>query len=185
MEMFTIGTKDSFGEKTVRLISNERKSRAKEWRKRKIDESERKGIKELLVKAGEFGAGLVETVKYALDKGFSVTVVAGNKTYCESRDECISFLNDFPTSFKYYVLNDRPSDHFAIIGQTHLFIEVPHAWNAKNKDSIGITNAHYHILEGMKKKFENTIKMAKNIDISKEDDINYLNAMTCFLKKNN
>jgi hypothetical protein len=184
MELFTIGTTDPFGKETVGLTRDERVSGAKAWRKKKIDEAERKGIKELLVKAGEFGHGMRETVKYALDKGFSVKVVSGG-TYCDSRNEIINFLKEYPKSFKYYVVDGRPDDHFAIIGRSNLFIEVPHAWDAKIKRSLGITDAHYHILNRFNETFENTIKMAKNIDTAKQDDINYLNGLPCLIPKNN
>ena len=119
-------------------------------------------------------------VKYALDKGFRVTVV-GNKTYCNSKEEVINLMKDekLKGRFKYYVLDYRPRDHFAIIGQSNLFIEDPHDWDAKIKNSLGIANAHKHIANKFNKKFENAIKKAK------EADIDCINAMPCYLNKVN
>ncbi len=153
---------------------------AKDWRFRMIDEAERKGQKVLLAKVGEFGIGMLDTVKYALDKGFRVTVV-GNKTYCNSKEEVINLMKDekLKGRFKYYVLDYRPRDHFAIIGQSNLFIEDPHDWDAKIKNSLGIANAHKHIANKFNKKFENAIKKAK------EADIDCINAMPCYLNKVN
>lgn len=184
MEMLTLGTTDPFGKETAGLIHNETINKALEWRKKKIDEDERKGIKKLLVKAGEFGHGMRETVEYALSKKFDVTVVSGH-TYCDSRDEIINLLKKYPKSFKYYVVDGRPDDHFAIIGRSNLFIEVPHAWDAKIKRSLGITDAHYPILNRFNETFENTIKMAKYIDPTNNDDIDYFKGLPCYINKNN
>lgn len=156
---------DPFGKKSVWLVHNEKINKAKDWRLRRIDEVERKGEKVLLVKAGEFGAGMLDTVKYALNKGFIVTVVSGNKTHRKSRDEVSNLFDKFPERFKYYVLDHRPLDHFAIIGKSDLFIEVPHEWDAKIKDSLGIENAYYDILDKFEIKFENAINMAKKADV--------------------
>ncbi len=168
------------GKESIRLIHDESikppMNEAKDWRFKKIDEAERKGQKVLLAKVGEFGIGMLDTVKYALNKGFSVTVV-GNKTYCNSRDEVINLLNDdgFSGRFKFYVLEHRPKDHFAIIG-SNLFIEDPHEWNAEIKNSMGITNAHKYILNEFYRKFEDAIKMAKKTDIE------FIKTMPCYAK---
>ncbi len=168
------------GKESIRLIHDDSikppMNEAKDWRFRKIDEAERKGQKVLLAEVGEFGVGMLDTVEYALKKGFSVKVV-GNKTYCTSRDEVIKLLKDeeFSGRFKFYVLDQRPKDHFAIIG-SNLFIEDPHEWNAKIKKSLGITNAHKYILNQFYRKFENAINMAR------ETDIDSIKMMPCYMR---
>ncbi len=175
-----------FGKKRQSLISNKitNVNTAKEWREGMIYETERRGEKELLVKAGEFGQGMVETVESALKTGFNVTVVSGNMTYCKSKEKVIKFLQDFPNAFKYYVLDHRPEDHFAIFGQSHLFIEVPHEWNAKIKDSLGIESVRKDILDRFKIKYENTIKTSRKIE-NKKEDVDFVNGMYCLYDVNN
>lgn len=173
-----------FGKKSLSLTTNKiiNVNTAKKWRRDMIDKIvDRKGEKELFVKTGEFGAGMIETVKYALERGFKVTAVSGNKTFCESKDKIIKLLEKFPEEFKYYVLGYRPEDHFAIIGKNNLFIEIPHEWDGKINDSLGIEDAYDDILNRFKIKYENTIKTEiKKIDPKIVDDINFVKSMECY-----
>jgi len=170
-----------FGKKRLSLASNKITgvNTAKKWREEMLSEADRSGEKELLVKAGEFGQGMVETVESALKRGYNVTVVSGNKTYCKSKEKVKEFLQDPSNTFKYYVLDHRPEDHFAIIGKSHLFIEVPHEWDGRIKDSLGIENARKDILDRFKIKYESTIKTAQKIE-NKKEDIEFLNGMDCY-----
>ncbi len=165
---------DPFGKKSVLLTHDAEKNEAKKWRLQKIDEAEKQGEKVFLAKAGEFGEGMVETVEYALQRGFSVSVVSGNMTLCDSRTRIIDLLQKFPNKFEYYVLNIRPADHFAIIGKDNLFIEVPHDYNAKIKNSIGINKAHNDIIN----KF--IIKFDKTKQFSKKADVDFVKTMPCY-----
>lgn len=166
---------DQLGEKSEGLIHDETKNECKIFRSKMIDDADRKGEKVLLAKAGEFGKGMLASVDYALNKGFSVTVVSGDKTFCKSRERIIEWMGMFPDRFKYYVLNYRPNDHFTIIGQSHLFIEVPHNYDERIKKSLGIYNANDRILNKFYTNFENTIKIAK------EANVNFVKAMPCYL----
>ncbi|MBU4372890.1 MAG: hypothetical protein KJ714_00305 [Euryarchaeota archaeon] len=165
---------DPFGKKSVRLKHNKKIHTSKSWRLRMIDDAERKGEKVILSKVGEFGHGMVDTVECALKKGFSIKIVSSNEPVCESRNRIIDLMEKFPEKFKYYVLDSYPLDHFAIIG-SNIFIEVPHKWGSEDKESIGIENAHYYILNRFYEKFENTIKTAKKADID------FVRAMPCYL----
>jgi len=170
------------GKDSRRMISNDEINlkEAYVWRREKINEAAQKGEKFFLAIVGEFGSGMLSSVKYALEeKKFSVTVVSGNKTWCETQTEVISFLNKYPGRFNYYKLNYRPDDHFAIIGKSNLFIEDLHEYNAKIRHSTGITNAHKHILNRFVTKFEDTMKMAQKADVELVD------GMACFLETDN
>lgn len=167
---------DPFGKMSVGLIedltANETVDEAKNWRMEMIDEAFKKGEKNLFVKVGEFGEEeMLNTVDNALKKDFNVKVVAGNKALCGSKERIINLLEKFPRTFKYYILDHRPEDHFAIIGKSNLFIEVPHNWNATIKKSLGVRNAHKHILDQFYTKFEQAIKTSKEVHIDSIKDM--------------
>jgi len=168
---------DPFGKSSIGLIENlnisDSKNEAVIWRKRKIDEAARKNEKVLLAKVGEFGKGeFPRTYEYALDKGFSVTVVSGNITWPDSKLQLKELLKN--KNFRFYVLDYRPEDHFTVIGKSHLFIEAPHEHSAKIKHSLGVSNAHKSILNKFNVKFEDAIKNAKKVDN------NFVESMLCF-----
>lgn len=161
---------DPFGKMSVGLIEdltvNETIDEAKKWRTQRIDEAERKREYFFLAQLGEFGKEeMLDTVEYALKKGFSVTVVAGNVALGGSKGGIIKLMEMFPMKFKYYILDHRPADHFAIIGKSNLYIEVPHDWNATKKKALGIRNAHMHISDQFYMKFEKTLETSKEIKI--------------------
>lgn len=168
-----------FGKDSVGLIEDltvdETKNEAKKWRLDMINKVGKRGEKELSVVVGEFGKNMTDTVEFALKKGFDVKVVSDNKIVSDSiRERLIKLSKMFPGTFKYNVLDKRPNDHFAIIGKSNLFIEVPNKWKDKIKKSLGVNNAHDYILDEFYKKFTNKIETSKKVDF------NTIKTMPCY-----
>lgn len=101
-------------------------------------------------------------VEYALKKGFDVKFISGEPSSTEEKKRLANLLELYPNNFHLYALPTPPKDHFQIIGD-NLYIEVPHKPDAKVIEALGITKAHNHILKAFYKKFEDSLKYAREI----------------------
>lgn len=105
----------------------------------------------------------LDEFEYALKKGFDVKVISGEPSSTEEKKIIAKLLELYPNNFRFYVLPEPPKDHFQIIGKKHLYIENPHEPDAKVIEALGITEAHSHILQRFYKKFEDSLKGAREI----------------------
>ncbi len=103
-------------------------------------------------------------VEYALKKGTDVKFISGEPSSLEEKKRLAKLLELYPNNLHFYALPARPEDHFQIIGK-NLYIEVPHEPDAKIIKALGITEARNHILKAFYKKFEDSLKDAREITI--------------------
>jgi len=171
---------DPFGEKSTLLVNNpDAKNYSKKWRLEKIEEViQTKDSKELLAVVGEFGKGMRDTVKDALEADFSVEVISGNILFTDSKEE-IKRLIEKKSNFDLYMCKKRPIHHFAIIGHNNLFLEVPHSHAQKDKQSIGINNAYNNEFSEKLNYFNQLKKQCIKVDIENFDEI--INGKLCWV----
>ena len=159
---------DPFGEKSVRLTKRlnpfSRLSShilslltfgkfklltSQDWRIVKINEVAEREIGEFLelkIVTGGFRYGLRKTVRLALIKGYKVVLLSG-LPYCDTVADMKEFLN-YPKFELYIGKKRRPKKHFAIIGETNIFLEAPHLpYNQEKEYSLGIRNAKPEIVK--------------------------------------
>lgn len=105
--------------------------------------------------------------EYALKKGFVVKFISGKPSSTEEKKRLSKLLELYPDNFHFYVLPTRPKDNYTIIGNKHLYMEVPHEPGAKIIKALGITEAHDWLLKNFKKNFEDSLKNAR--EITKEE----------------
>jgi hypothetical protein len=114
---------------------------------------------ELKVIVGEFSENTQEIVKHAANHNFgSITVIAGPNVFCEDRTEIYMLLNKYDV--KYYILPERPTKHFMIFNNTHLYVEKPHR-HTETRGSVGIKKCNSKLLNIYNKAFNKILAHAK------------------------
>lgn len=101
-------------------------------------------------------------IEYALEKGFDVKLISGESSLMEEKERLARLLELYSGKFHPYALPKPPKNHYSIIGK-NLYIEVPHKPDAKVLKALGITDAHEWILKRFRKKFEDSLKDAREI----------------------
>lgn len=115
---------------------------------------------ELKVIVGEFSENTQEIVKHAANHNFeSITIITGPKIFCEDKSEIYSLLDRYD-NVKYLILPERPTKHFMIFNNTHLYVEKPHR-HTESRGSVGIKKCNDELLRKFDKAFKDILAYAK------------------------
>ena len=124
---------------------------------------------ELKVIVGEFSENTQEIVKHAANHNFeSITIIAGPNVFCEDRTEIYTLLDKY-NDVKYFILPERPTKHFMIFNNTHLYVEKPHR-HTETRGSVGIKKCNRKLLNIYNIAFNKILTHAK--PLTKEDVLN-------------
>ena len=136
------------------------------WRFNIIEELKNLQIKgkihtslELKVVVGEFSEGTQEIIKHAANHQFeSITIIGGPKVFCEDKMEIYTLLDKYK-SVQYLILPKRPTKHFMIFNNSHLYIEKPHRHN-ESRGSVGIMKVQPELIKIYDHNFNQMMKHA-------------------------
>ena len=81
-------------------------------------------------------------------------------------EDILNLLENYAGRFNYYVLDDRPEDHFSIIGP-HIFIEYKHTPYQSKKKSAGVWDADSEYYYKFESKFEKKLSHATEMNSEK------------------
>ncbi|WP_321421732.1 hypothetical protein [uncultured Methanobacterium sp.] len=124
---------------------------------------------ELKVIVGEFSENTQEIVKHAANHNFgSIMIISGPKVFCEDKIEIYTLLDQYPY-VKYFILPIRPTKHFMIFNNTHLYVEKPHR-HTEIRGSVGIKKCNHKLLNTYNNAFKNILNYAQ--PLTKEDVLN-------------
>jgi hypothetical protein len=124
---------------------------------------------ELKVIIGEFSEGTQEIIKHAANHKFeSITIISGPKVFCEDKMEIYTLLDKYK-SVKYLILPKRPTKHFMIFNNSHLYIEKPHRHN-ESRGSVGIKDVQQELIKIYNHNFSEMLKYAH--PLTKEEVLN-------------
>lgn len=124
---------------------------------------------ELKVIMGEFGQESQEIVKHAANHNFEhLKIITGPKIFCEDKTEIYTLLDKYE-GFEFYVLPERPSKHFIIFHNKHLYIEKPHQHN-RSRGSVGIKKCNPELMDIYNQAFHKMLKYAT--PVTKEGVLN-------------
>jgi hypothetical protein len=124
---------------------------------------------ELQVMVGEFSENTQEIVKHAVNHNFnSITIIAGPKVFCEDRTEIYTLLDKYQ-NIEYFILPERPTKHFMIFNNTHLYVEKPHR-HTESRGSVGIKKCNPEVIKTYKQTFSEILAYAK--PLTKEEVLN-------------
>ncbi len=166
---------EQYGEEIVLFHSADRYKK-RIWRFNLIEELKNLQIKgrikpglNLKVIVGEFSEGTQEIIKHAANHKFeSITIIGGPKVFCEDKMEIYTLLDKYD-GVKYLILPKRPTKHFMIFNDSHLYIEKPHRHN-DSRGSVGIMKVQPKLIQIYDKNFTEMLKHAH--PLSKEDVLN-------------
>lgn len=188
--MFNFLKRDTgkYGESTI-LFGKDETSERRAWRNRMIDElindfksTADNSLLELKIVVGEFNIGAQDTIKYALDKEFKVMEVIGGPKIWYDDNEDIYLLLSQTDDIKYYSRKKRPSIHFMILGNKHLFLERHHRHD-QSRETLGIENANEDYLKVYKEAFE---LLKKESEFKKPEEVlkmgTYSDEYKCLLR---
>jgi len=155
------------------LFHSDEQYKKRIWRFNLIEDlknQESKGKKdgklELKVIVGEFSENTQEIVKHAANHNFeSITIISGPNVFCEDRTEIFTLLDRY-INVKYFILPERPTKHFMIFDNTHLYVEKPHR-HTETRGSVGIKKCNRKLLKIYNKAFKNILSYSK--PLTKED----------------
>lgn len=124
---------------------------------------------ELKVIMGEFSQESQEIVKHAINHKFErLKIITGPKIFCEDRTEIYTLIDKYE-SVEYLILPERPSKHFMIFHNNHLYIEKPHQHN-RSRGSVGIKKCNPELMKIYNQAFERLLEYAT--PVNKEDVLN-------------
>ncbi|EKQ50807.1 MAG: hypothetical protein B655_2322 [Methanobacterium sp. Maddingley MBC34] len=124
---------------------------------------------ELKVIVGEFSENTQEIVKHAANHNFRlIHIISGPNIFCEDKTEIYTLLDRY-NNVKYFILPERPTKHFMIFNNTHLYVEKPHR-HTESRGSVGITKCNLKLLNIYNKAFENILAFAQ--PLTKEEVLN-------------
>lgn len=166
---------EQYGAEIVLFHSDERYKK-RVWRFNLIEDIKNQKTKgkindELELKAivGEFSENTQEIVKHAANHNFgSITIIAGPNVFCEDKTEIYTLLDRY-NNVKYFILPERPTKHFMIFNNTHLYAEKPHQ-HTETRGSVGIKKCNLELLNSYNNAFENILAYAK--PLTKEEVLN-------------
>ena len=114
---------------------------------------------EIKVVVGEFSEGTQEIIKHAANHQFeSITIIGGPKVFCEDKMEIYTLLDKYK-SVQYLILPKRPTKHFMIFNNSHLYIEKPHRHN-ESRGSVGIMKVQPELIKIYDHNFNQMMKHA-------------------------
>lgn len=114
---------------------------------------------ELKVVMGEFSQESQEIVKHAVNHKFErLKIITGPKIFCEDKTEIYTLLDKYE-SVEYLILPERPSKHFMIFNNHHLYIEKPHQHN-KSRGSVGIKKCNPELIKIYNQAFQRMLEYA-------------------------
>lgn len=159
---------EQYGAEIVLFHSAERYKK-RIWRFNIIEELKNLQIKgkihtrlELKVVVGEFSEGTQEIIKHAANHQFeSITIIGGPKVFCEDKMEIYTLLDKYK-SVQYLILPKRPTKHFMIFNNSHLYIEKPHRHN-ESRGSVGIMKVQPELIKIYDHNFNQMMKHARLI----------------------
>ena len=118
---------------------------------------------ELKVVMGEFSQESQEIVKHAVNHKFErLKIITGPKIFCEDKTELYTLLDKYK-SVEYLILPERPSKHFMIFHNNHLYIEKPHQHN-RSRGSVGIKKCHPKLIKIYNQAFQRMLEYATPIN---------------------
>ena len=166
---------EQYGDEIVLFNSSERYKK-RIWRFNLIEDLKNwrnkgkiKSMLNLKVIVGEFSEGTQEIIKHAANHKFeSITIIGGPKVFCEDKMEIYTLLDKYE-SVKYLILPKRPTKHFMIFNDSHLYIEKPHR-HIDSRGSVGIMNVQPELIQIYNKNFSQMLKHAR--PLSKEEVLN-------------
>lgn len=124
---------------------------------------------ELQVMVGEFSENTQEIVKHTVNHNFnSITIIAGPEVFCEDRTEIYTLLDKYQ-NIEYFILPERPTKHFMIFNNTHLYVEKPHR-HTESRGSVGIKKCNPELIKTYKQAFSEILTYAK--PLTKEEVLN-------------
>jgi len=166
---------EQYGKEIVLFHSEDRYKR-RVWRFNRIEELKNVKSKfkasdklELKVIVGEFSEGTQEIIKHAANQGYEkISVISGPKVFCEDRMEIYTLLDKYK-NIRYLILPKRPTKHFMIFNNNHLYIEKPHRHD-ESRGSVGIKNAQPELIKKYDLTFNKMLEFAKTT--TKEEVLN-------------
>jgi hypothetical protein len=167
---------EHYGTDIVLFHSDERYKK-RIWRFNIIEDLKNQKIKEkidndleLKVIVGEFSENTQEIVKHAANHNFrSIIVIAGPNLFCEDKTEIYTLLDKYD-AVKYFILPERPTKHFMIFNNTHLYVEKPHR-HTETRGSVGIKKCNRKLLNIYNGAFHKILTYAE--PLNKEEVLNH------------
>ncbi len=118
---------------------------------------------------GEFSEGTQEIIKHAANHGFdSIMIIGGPKVFCEDKMEIYTLLDKYD-SVEYFILPKRPTKHYMIFNNSHLYIEKPHRHN-ESRGSVGVLKAQPQLVGCYDNNFNQMLEYSR--PLTKEDVLN-------------
>jgi hypothetical protein len=118
---------------------------------------------------GELSENTQEIVKHAANHNFgTIIIISGPYVYCEDKTEIYSLLDRY-SNVEYFILPQRPTKHYMIFNNTHLYVEKPHQ-HTKTRGSVGIKKCNRKLLKSYNDAFEKILTYAKLL--TKEEVLN-------------
>jgi hypothetical protein len=156
---------EKYGDEIVLFHSTDRYKR-RIWRFGLIESLQKIKIEgknlNLKVIVGEFSEGTQEIIKHAANHQFeSITIIGGPKVFCEDKMEIYTLLDKYK-SVRYLILPKRPTKHFMIFNNSHLYIEKPHRHN-ESRGSVGIMKVQPELIKIYDHNFNQMMKHARII----------------------
>jgi hypothetical protein len=153
--------------KEIVLFHRAERYKRRVWRFNLIEVLKNKKIKgkisgelKLKVICGEFSDGKREIIKHAAYHGFkSITIISGPKVFSEDKMEIYTLLDQYK-NVEYLILPRRPTNHFMIFNQDHLYIEKPHRHN-DSRGSVGVKNAQPELIKNYDESFSQMMEYAR------------------------
>jgi hypothetical protein len=163
---------EKYGDEIVLFHSTDRYKR-RIWRFGLIESLQKIKIEgknlNLKVIVGEFSEGTQEIIKHAANHKFdSITILGGPKVFCEDKMEIYTILDKYK-SVEYFTLPQRPTKHFMIFNNCHLYIEKPHR-HYESRGAVGVIKAKSELIKIYDQNFDQMIKYA--IPMTKEEVLN-------------
>ena len=160
---------EQYGDEIVLFHSEERYKKRifRFYLSEDLENVKKKGILtdtlELKVVMGEFSQESQEIVKHAVNHKFErLQIITGPKIFCEDKTEIYILLDKYE-NVEYRILPERPSKHFMIFHNHHMYIEKPHQHN-RSRGSVGIKKCRPKIIKIYNQAFQRMLKYATPIN---------------------
>jgi hypothetical protein len=153
-----------------------RKSVPKEWRLKLIDNVLNNKKDRVRAICGE--CNNIDSIRYALEKGFPVELMCGSSVKDNAtRSQIKNLLEKYPDKFSVFILDKRPRSHSTMLGN-NILLESVHRYDAEYDKAILIENANNnHVLhfisqfENKKPKRKATIDDVEKMGLYNEEGI--------------